>query len=305
MNYLTQESPMAKIAIDKSLLKEYSTNENPRTVYMQDGDEFQIQLFNNKSNVIAAEIIINGVSLNNKIVLKPGERIWLERYLNSSKKFKFSTYDVEDTPEVRKAISNNGLIEIKFYDENNYKYQHQTYITNFDDAYDYYNTKKLYTTTDNYLKTNISTSTYSKDYNVKANYIDTNISDNSASYYAKINVDNNLSTAINSVQSLNANVNSVETAYTYTADTVTNNVNDSIETGRIEEGSYSNQTFENVYKDFSNLYFNYEKILILPISRKLVSKNDLQKVYCTECGRKLNPKYKYCPYCGTKCEQLD
>ena len=32
---------MAKLAIDKSLLKEYSNNEYQRTVYMKDGQEFQ------------------------------------------------------------------------------------------------------------------------------------------------------------------------------------------------------------------------------------------------------------------------
>ena len=37
---------MAQLAINKSLLKEYSTNEDSRVVYMHNNEEFQIQLFN-------------------------------------------------------------------------------------------------------------------------------------------------------------------------------------------------------------------------------------------------------------------
>ena len=29
--------------------------------------------------------------------------------------------------------------------------------------------------------------------------------------------------------------------------------------------------------------------------------SDIKKIYCTNCGRKINTKYKFCPYCGTKC----
>ena len=53
---------MMAIAINKSICKEYSNNsENfyTRTVYLNDGDEFQIQLFNPEQNVIGAEIYIN------------------------------------------------------------------------------------------------------------------------------------------------------------------------------------------------------------------------------------------------------
>ena len=46
--------------------------------------------------------------------------------------------------------------------------------------------------------------------------------------------------------------------------------------------------------------FSTEKIQILPSSQKPVTASDLQKVYCSNCGRKLNTKYKYCPYCGAK-----
>ena len=72
----------------------------------------------------------------------------------------------------------------------------------------------------------------------------------------------------------------------------------SIETGRIAEGSYSNQKLNNVDLEFSPWACNTETIKIIPLSRKQVSSNDLKKQYCPSCGHKINDKYKFCPYCG-------
>ena len=38
--FIESNNEMAKIAINKSLLKEYKTNTDPRVVYMNNGDEF-------------------------------------------------------------------------------------------------------------------------------------------------------------------------------------------------------------------------------------------------------------------------
>ena len=76
------------------------------------------------------------------------------------------------------------------------------------------------------------------------------------------------------------------------------NINATIETGRIEKGSHSNQEFENVFIDFEYCSFAHETIQILPESQKPYTDKDLKKVYCVNCGRKLNTKYKFCPYCG-------
>ena len=52
--------------------------------------------------------------------------------------------------------------------------------------------------------------------------------------------------------------------------------------------------------DFENYPFSTETIHILPMSQKPITSSDLQKLYCPNCGRKLNQKYKFCPYCGAK-----
>ena len=72
------------------------------------------------------------------------------------------------------------------------------------------------------------------------------------------------------------------------------------ETGRIEQGNHSGQELNNIDMDFESWSFRTETILLLPTSNKPVSDSDLKKIYCCECGRKLQKKYKFCPYCGAK-----
>ena len=113
----TNYSNMTAIAVNKSLLKEYQTSYG-RTVYLDKDSEFQIKLFNPTTETIAADIFVNGKSLGEKIIIRPGQLIWLERYLDEAKKFRFDTYEVEaNVEEVKQAIRNNGDIKVKFYKE--------------------------------------------------------------------------------------------------------------------------------------------------------------------------------------------
>jgi hypothetical protein len=105
----------AKIARNKSLLKEYTVN-GKRTVYLKNGDEFQIQLFNPETIEIAARITIEDTTLPHDIILMPGERVWLERFTDKQVKFRYQTYTVEaGNKEVERAISHNGDIKIEFF----------------------------------------------------------------------------------------------------------------------------------------------------------------------------------------------
>jgi hypothetical protein len=68
-----------------------------------------------------AKILVNGSYISDAgFILKPGEHQYLERFLNNSKRFLFSTYDVEDTDAVKHAIRNNGVVTVEFYDEIEY-----------------------------------------------------------------------------------------------------------------------------------------------------------------------------------------
>lgn len=252
---------MVGIAKNKSLLKEYQN----RTVYLKDGDEFQIMLFNPTEFKIGAKIKINGSEIPNMVVLRPGERIWLDRYLDINRKFKFSTYTVDKTNEALNAIRYNGTIEISFYYEN----------TKRNDIMICDSINTPYISNDNIITT--SPKTYPITWGTTSS-ISTEIPTVSTAYYTYTTLE--CKSECNAKNAKNSK---------------------DLETGRIEKGGISDQLFDKDYSDFSYYAFKTETIKILPISQKPYNKKDIEKKYCAECGRKLNPKFKYCPKCGAKC----
>ena len=279
MNVISQDA-FAKIAVNKSLLKEYSSSKYQRVVYLNDGDEFQIQLFNPEKFPIVAKIHLNGEELSDMLVLRPGERIWLERYLDQARKFKFSTYEIEDSYEAKEAASLNGEVKIQFY---RVKTSRQNTVINI----------------------SCPISTIGSPTSIYYNTI------NSSDCQVKSISEPELASNLNSVNLASSDM-SGETWYksSYISDTACNfyasstaaEPERSIETGRVEQGGYSNQKFSYVNYDFEDWSFRTETISILPLSRKPVTASDLKKRYCSNCGRKLSPKHKFCPYCGTKVE---
>ena len=295
---------MAKVAVNKSLLKEYNNSEqSERVVYLNNGDDFQIQLFNPERTTIGAEVYVNGEKLSGILVLKPGERIWLERFTDKSVKFKFSTYNVEDgySEEVQNAIADNGVITVKFFKERKKNYWW------YDDTSNPIKVSYNYNDLVNDLVCTTASDTALKRRNdiSMVNSFDTNSAMNSVlkpeSTYSKERTCK-LTSEADSVSSYSCGSSMNEKSFkdSYRNDNLSKS--NSIETGRISEGGYSSQKFNNVNIDFEYYPFKTEVIKILPVSRKPYNSSDLNKIYCTECGRKLNPKYKFCPYCGTRCD---
>lgn len=278
---------MAKIAINKKLCKEYcdiNKGTDNFIVYLNNGDEFQIQLFNPTNKVIGAKLKFNNehkewLSSNNYIVLRPGERVWLERFFDSHDKFIFNTYEVSNSTQVLEAIKDNGDIVIEFY---------------YEDSSD--SSKDIIPLLSNLY---FNTFTYKPDY----------------TYYCGDSVTvKNISSPIsyssftNSATASTSDTNITAPLYSYTKSTSANASDahylkksaKTIETGRVEHGSYSGQNFKNVYYKFESWPFTMKHFKLLPVSRKQYSDNDLKKIYCVNCGKKLSPKFKYCPVCGTK-----
>ena len=256
MNVISQDA-FAKIAVNKSLLKEYSSSKYQRVVYLNDGDEFQIQLFNPETFPIAAKIHLNGEKLSDMLVIRPGERIWLERYLDQARKFKFSTYEIEDSYEAKEAASLNGEVKIQFY---RVKTPRQNTVINISCPIStigsptsiYYNTInssdcQVKSISEPELASNLtSVNLASSDMSGETWYKSSYISDTACNFYAS-------STAAEPERS--------------------------IETGRVEQGGYSNQKFSYVNYDFEDWSFRTETISILPLSRKPVTASDLKKRY--------------------------
>ena len=290
-----KKTNMSAIAVDKCLVKEYETSHG-RTAYLEANSEFQIKLFNPTTDVIAAEVFVNGKSLGNKIVINPGQIIWLERYLDDAKKFRFEVYEVDASIKaVRDAIENNGDIKVRFYKEKPRK-ENVLGIYDFDTTiwadhsnistwpgYSPISSPFVYTSRSADVKTNIDISTSS---------INTLSTSDLGTSYAASSYSND-----NTLRS--ATLDWCEP--TKTSQPLRRKLrNTSQETGRVSKGSYSSQRFTNVDLDLEPWAFKIEEIKLLPKSQKPFSKNDLEKIYCHECGRKLKPKFKFCPFCGAE-----
>ena len=117
MNYTSTsgdgQSPTAHIAVNRNRMKQYGNK-----VYLKTGTHFEIELFNPKKSKVLAKIYIDEKLISSAgIVVKPGQRVYLERWIDEPKKFLFETYEVEDSKQAKEATSENGRVKIEFYDE--------------------------------------------------------------------------------------------------------------------------------------------------------------------------------------------
>ena len=310
MNAKTQY--MVRIAMNKSLLKEYDMN-GKRTVYLNDGDEFQLQLFNPHSFRIAAAIEFNNkLQSSRKLILNPGERVWLERYLDENKKLCFKTYWVDKgSSVVDSAIASNGQIGVSFYKEQEiFSYSHITY-----EPHIYYNnTFDL----DTPLTTRPPYDYITGDYR-KTNTTSEIVADLAAHYCQSVS-DPEALKASSVYDGKNATATATSTSYHLTStptedlsffdlankslkvgtNSCINEPKKQKETGRVERGNYSSQHFNETSLNLELFPFQWETIYILPESEKPVTNRDLQKKYCPNCGRKLKDKFKFCPFCGER-----
>jgi len=128
MNYTTNNvgNPTAHITRKKSRLKMYNGN----TVFLNDKDNFEFEIHNPTQKSVLCKIKINGeyISTSGGVVIRPGQRVFLERFLDSNNKFEFSTYEVKDTSLNRTAIDLNGDVRIEFYNEQTHQPNYGLYV---------------------------------------------------------------------------------------------------------------------------------------------------------------------------------
>ena len=283
MSYLTTKDELAKIAIAKNLIKEYKSSNSERTVYLNDGTEFQIYLKNPYQTHLGIRIYVNNQSIGNMLVLKPGQSYWLDRFVNENKRFLFSTYEVENTAEMKYAINNNGKVRIEFYHEKEEKPYVAPMTVTWTGGPDYnYN---LY-----------SSSTCGSSFNSVNTFL--NATDDvksvpTASCY--------FSSSSSTIEPCSASIErSVDDSHTRSRKKGLAKESLSLETGRVEKGSRSNQEFEYCDIDFDYYPFKTENIHILPSSQKKVNVEETRRRYCSQCGKKVSPKDKFCSNCGAK-----
>lgn len=214
-----------------------------RKVYLNNGDQFEIELHNPTKLTVLAKIEMDGKPISDSgVIVKPGQRIYLERFLDEDKSFLFETYDVDNTEESKDAISNNGRINVKFYNESLPTYRSNlTFpnITIMDGSWGYNNTTQPWF---------LSGNNYGQVYGQAI----------SATFDASINHLNEL-TGLSMENPLSKRSKK------------------SMETGQVSKGEKTGQNFKTVDMEFDSYTSSQVSYLLIPESRKPLSKKDIYK----------------------------
>jgi len=294
-NYGSTE-PTAFVTKGRQRVKQY----NDSSVYLNNRDEFELELFNPTTSKVMAKIELNGISIGAGIVLRPGERVFIERYLEEARKFMFQTYEVNgNNKEVQKAIANNGDVRVLFYKEET-------------PYYPWYSGGCTWTTQyptwgcNTFTSGDIGTPTFGgSDLTGALNDLSmysSNITDYKSENMACCDGALDFMPQAMSREILcdSAQPKSRSKQMKSSMGRKLSKSAKPTETGRIDKGSASSQSFGHDYSSFETYYTWQTKWKILPLSQKAVASEDL-KTFCTNCGaRKKRGSHKFCPNCGTK-----
>lgn len=220
-------------------------------IYLQNGQEFQIELHNPLTESVLSDIRVNGKSVSSSgLILRPGERFYLDCFVDDKKKFVFKTYEVENTSESKSAIVNNGSVEIFFYKEETVNFNNWT--KRYDRIIERHYYPQWYPWSSPWVTpyhnpiiygVNTSTGIYnSTNTTIGGGYTGTNKSYSS------------------SFGSLSGDIN----------------FNSNIETGRIEKGETSSQEFVDIDMEFQKYHIASVMYQLLPESQKPVEVKDIK-----------------------------
>lgn len=224
-------------------------------VYLNDKEEFLIELYNPLQQPVLTEIKLNGNSISTSgLVLNPGQRYYLDCFIDDNKKFIFNTYDVDDSNETANATEKNGLLEVFFYKES---------VVNLSN-WNRYNpiTRTIYggTVVFPYGGAICGGSFGGPTY-----------------YYGNGILGHGSTCGVSSVTTTGTSVNMGNSTFTSSA-CVNNSLNtSSIETGRVGKGDKSCQKFETVDMNFDSYHISSTILKLLPNSRKPVETKEIDK----------------------------
>lgn len=271
------QNPTVEIAVQRGT-KEVQRKYQNKNVYLDNGTEFMLCVHNPTQNVVGAKIILNGNNNDAMLVLRPGERVWLDRVLDSQYRMKFDTYEVDDSFNTKNAIKNNGCIKVEFYNEYIVstiqdifigiptRIKYVPYYVPYEWPYPYWYGFGGGTTSGNVLYSSSSP-----------------IGDASGGHSDSNN--QNIFIGHNAMQD---------------AKTLDNTCfNNTLETGRVEKGAESSQNFKNAEYNFETFAFHTINLQILPMSQKPIVVSDM-KLYCAQCKRRQRKGDIFCPKCGTE-----
>ena len=252
---MTTLQPEAFVTVKKNRLKLYENKNH----YLKSKTNFEIELFNPTNDSVLAKIWLNDKLMSaSGIIVKPGQRVYLERFLDTPEKFQFNVFEVDDVKETKAAREKNGLVKVSFFNKtvtlNNLLLGNGS------------------STTTIYPNTLTYTSTTSNPFNITAGTTSTQTV--SSAYY---------SNAVNTFAG--PNVRSAVIA-------------DSVETGRVAKGGKSKQEFKQEGGSYSDYSFVNWEFQLLPESVKPVETSEIRNYCNECGIRIRKSSWKFCPNCG-------
>jgi hypothetical protein len=133
------EKPSAYITVNKNRLKIYDS----KKVFLKNKQTFEIELFNPLTQPVLAKIQVNGKPIGSDVVVRPGERLYLERFTDINAKFLFDVYDVSDSAETQRIRENNGSVSVSFHGEAPKVYFRRPIYNNYPNTLTYTNSSNL------------------------------------------------------------------------------------------------------------------------------------------------------------------
>lgn len=246
-------------------------------IYLDNGQEFEIEIFNPLKESVLADIRLNGNSIcKSGLVVKPGQRIYLDCFVDDRKKFIFQTYNVDGSQESLDAIADNGLMEVFFYKEQAVTLQnwndrfHKVIIHEYHPVYYpvYPRWYPTYYTLGSGTTITTCNSTGTLTINPNQFLGETSVYNSTSDVYG--GVLNNGSYDGSSFTNCSLTSGSSNNVYY-------NSVAGSLETGRVEKGEKSNQQFVDVDMEFEKNYIHHLVFQLLPSSRKPKEINEVSK----------------------------
>ena len=311
---LRGKTPSVNLAINNSRIKKYGKKTDLPIYYLEKGQEFQIELYNPTQGKVLAKIKLNNnIISGGGLILRPGERVFLDRFIETNRKFLFDTYQVDgESKSARKAIELNGDLEVEFFEE--YIPKNRPNILIGGSGQITGNLDISLKSSDN-VGIGISNPTitnYSNDCTT-LNLTDQNITLTSTEIPTLDTLSDVRSFASTDVGGVDFNGNisgtldlgdalrslSGKSEFKRRRRVVKKaKATKSIETGRVEEGSVSDQKLVAATGKYKTKTFHVVKYKLLPKSQKELTSVDYYTKYCSDCGGKC--KTKFCPFCGAR-----
>jgi len=231
--------------------------------FLENNETFEIELFNPLTVSVLSDIKLNGQSISKTgLVLKPGQRVYLDCFIDDKKKFIFSTYEIDGGLESLDATQNNGLLEVFFYKED------VITLDNWRSRFDRVIVEKYYPV---YYPNTYPTYPWNNIYcggSFGGGYGTTNcIIGNTTTNTSNIAFGGTTVTNTTMYTSNSADLSTTP---------ISANMMSDLETGRVERGSSSSQKFTEIEMDFEKNYISSTIIQILPESRKPVETKEIK-----------------------------